>query len=433
MKATTSRGYLYLILKDQGIEIGYGCEGELLFSADFEADDQNSTIRTSIRRFLRQNRLESENLKAIIILKEIQGLFSRLITDRTRRIAYLQVSSNPSVPRQFMNRVGSSGCRLSLAYLNDNQYENAESLLDSFTEKGIREIAVNASFSPLKPHIEEELARSLEQRRPGTFRFITPEFEDYQPYLTKENKLLINTVLKGPLTRIWERISSALPGKALLFCCGDGSIRNLQTVTENPLLLWQSEKAQLLRGAVRTSGLNTFISLLPWGEEGLCLNMVRAGTPQTSTGSKLFSGLPIVLNTLQNTTSIKWPSSYKLRELFSTINPTQGPVEILNGTGNPLSSEFLSYRETPLIKSDRIHMLGMTRAPYCNRFFRLIKNQKRDSSRGVEREMIARSLREESKLGLELYSRKNEFKLTSLKYMKSGRGMLYLDTRGYLV
>ena len=181
MKATTSKGYLYLILKDQGIEIGYGCEGELLFSADFEADDQNSTIQTSIRRFLRQYRLESENLKAVIILKEIQGLFSRLITDRTRRIAYLQVSSNPSVPRQFMNRVGSSGCRLSLAYLNENRYENAESLLDSFTEKGIREIAVNASFSPLKPHIEEELARSLEQKRPGPSASSPPSSKTTSP------------------------------------------------------------------------------------------------------------------------------------------------------------------------------------------------------------------------------------------------------------
>ncbi|MBF9016592.1 MULTISPECIES: hypothetical protein [unclassified Oceanispirochaeta] len=433
MSHITSRGYLYLILKDENIQIGFGAEGFLFFSGDYGIDDQQQSIPDSIKQFLQEYELDEINIEALIILKEIQGLFSHLITDTNREIAYLQISDDPSVPMQFMNRVGSSGCHLTLAYLKENKYGETEKILDSFLKKGIREVAINACYSPLKPRLEEELALYLEQKRPSVFQYNTPEIEDYQPYLTKENKLLINTILKRPLSQIWDQIASVLPQKTQLFCCGDGFIRDRKTIAENPLLLWQSEKAQLLRGTARTHNLNTFISMLPWGDKGMCLNMVQEGTPQISTGSKLFSGLPIALDTLQNTTSQKWPTPYKLRELFSRINPTLGPVDILNGTDKPFPSEFLSYREKPLILSKRVHMLGMTRTPYHNRLFRLIKSRNPEDIKDIEKEMIHESISEEIRLGLKIYSKKNEFKLTTLKYIKKGWGMLYLDTTGILI
>lgn len=433
MSPITSKGYLYLILKDENIQIGFGAEGSLFYSSDYGMDDQKQSIPSSIKMFLQEYELDESNIEALIILKEIQGLFSRLITDSNREIAYLQISNDPSVPMQFMNRVGSSGCHLTLAYLKENEYGETEKILDSFFKKGIREISINAYYSPLKPRLEKDLALYLEEKRPSVFQYNTAEIEDYQPYLTKENKLLINTILKRPLSQIWERIASVLPGKTQLFCCGDGFIRDRKTITENPLLLWQSEKAQLLRGTARTHKLKTFISMLPWGEKGMCLNMVKEGTPQISTGSILFSGLPIVLNTLQNTTSQKWPTPYKLRELFSRINPTLGPVDILNGTDKSFPCEFLSYREKPLILSERVHMLGMTRTPYHNSHYRLIKSRNSDYIKAIEKEMIDESLSEEIKLGLKIYDKKNEFKLTTLKYMQKGWGMLYLDTTGVLI
>jgi len=433
MSPITSRGYLYLILKDENIQIGFGAEGALFYSCDYGMDDEKKSIPNSIKLFLQEYELDETHIEALIILKEIQGLFSRLITDANREIAYLQISNDPSVPMQFMNRVGSSGCHLTLAYLKENDYTGTEKILDGLLKKGIKEIAINASYSPLKPRMEEDLARYLEEKRPSIFQYITPEIEDYQPYLTKENKLLINTILKRPLSKIWEQIASVLPRKTQLFCCGDGFLRDRKTVAECPLMLWQSEKTQLLRGAARTHNLNTFISMQPFGDKGLCLNMVNEGTPQISTGSKLFSGLPIVLDTLQNTISQKWPTPYKLRELFSTINPTLGPVDILNGTDRSFPPDFLSYRERPLLFSKRAHMLGMTRTPYHNRHFRLIKSRNKEYIKSIEKELIHESLTEEVKLGLKIINRKNEFKLTALKYIQKGWGMLYLDTSGFLI
>ena len=332
MNPTTFRGYLYLILKEETIQIGFGIDGTLFYSGDNSESKEKESLPCFIRNFLKSYKLNPSQIKAIIILKEIQGLFSQLVKDPGRKIAYLQLSRDPSAPMQFMNRVGSSGCSLILGYIKEDCREEAEKVLKLFKKKGIREVAINAYYSPLKPRLEEDLAKSLNKIYPGFFQFITPEIEDYQPYLVKENKLLINTVLKQPLSGQWDEISSVLPEKPLLFCCGDGFIRDRKTVEENPLLLWQSEKAQLLKGASLTHHLKTFISLLPWGDEGICLNMIKDGTPQITTGSTRFSGLPIILNTLRNTTSGTWPTSYKLKELFSTINPAQGPVDILNGT-----------------------------------------------------------------------------------------------------
>jgi len=47
--------------------------------------------------------------------------------------------------------------------------------------------------------------------------------------------------------------------------------------------------------------------------------------------------------------------------------------------------------------------------------------------------MIHESISEETRLGLKIYKKKNEFKLTTLKYIQKGWGMLYLDTTGILI
>ena len=78
-------------------------------------------------------------------------------------------------------------------------------------------------------------------------------------------------------------------------------------------------------------------------------------------------------------------------------------------------------------------MLGMTRTPYHNSHYRLIKSRNSDYIKAIEKEMIDESLSEEIKLGLKIYDKKNEFKLTTLKYMQKGWGMLYLDTTGVLI
>ena len=431
MNPITFKGYLYLILKDETLQVGFGIDGTIFYSCE-EEKSENLLLPCIIQDFLKHHKLALSQIKAVVILNEIQGLFSRLVKAPARKIAYLQLSKDYSAPMQFMNRVGSSGCSLTLAYIREDCNQEAKQLLKGFQKKGIREIAINAYYSPLKPDLEEDLARTLERRTPGIFHFITPEVEDYQPYLVKENKLLINTVLKQPLSKRWDEISSVLPGKPLLFCCGDGYIRNRIAIEENPLLLWQSGQTQLLKGASRTHGVNTFIAMLPWGDNGLCLNMVKDGIPQISSGSTRFSGLPIILNTLRSTTSITWPTSHKMRELFATISPTQGPVEILNGTDEKRPSEFLSYRVRSLNRFKRIHMMGMAGTPYHKRSYRVIKSQKLEHIRVVEREMIEDSRREEIKLGLEIINRKREFKLTTLKYLQRGWGMLYLDTTGEL-
>ncbi len=431
MNPITFKGYLYLILRDETLQIGFGINGMIFYSRERERK-KDLPLPCFIQDFLCYHKLNLSQIKAVIILNEIQGLFSRLVKDPDRKIAYLQLSRDYSAPMQFMNRVGSSGCSLTLAYIREDCNKEAKKLLEGFQKKGIREIAINAYYSPLKPDLEEDLARSLERVKSGAFHFITPEVEDYQPYLVKENKLLINTVLKQPLSGQWNEISSVLPEKPLLFCCGDGYIRNRETIEANPLLLWQSGQTQLLKGASRTHGVNTFIAMLPWGEDGLCLNMVKDGAPQITSGSTRFSGLPIILNTLRNTTSGTWPTSYKLRELFATVSPTLGPVEILNGTDEKLPSGFLSYRERPLNRLKMIHMTGMAGTPYRRRSYRVIKSQKQEYIRAAEIKMVEDSRREEIRLGLELTNTKREFKLTTLKYLQRGWGMLYLDTTGEL-
>ena len=77
-------------------------------------------------------------------------------------------------------------------------------------------------------------------------------------------------------------------------------------------------------------------------------------------------------------------------------------------------------------------MRGMTRTPYLHRSYRVIKSRKPDYIKAVESEMIEDFRNNEIKLGLEISNRRNEFKLTTLKYLHHGWGILSLKTTGDL-
>jgi len=425
------KGFLYLVIRDTELLAGFGAGGRCFFSSRLELTVPEGSPEKCIHSFLDAHNLKMEQVAAVVVLREIRGLFSRLIADPGRTIGYLQVSQEHSEPVQFLNRLEHSGCRLEWKSVREDEPpETLRTILSSFRERGVRELAVNGYYSPLRPRLEQEYAVYLDKLTPCRFSYSTPEAGIYQPYLLKENKLLINTILKEPLKAEWTQLDKICGGKTILFCCGDGSVRDRQTVEENPLMLWQSETAHLLRGASREHELDTFIALQPHWIKGVSLSLMKEGEPLANRGSRLFSGLPIIHDTLWTTSFKEWPTTYKLFELFNAVNPSQGPVPLLNGTGQELPFLSLSWRSVPLGSREPALLRGMASAPFRSRHYRFIRKQSDHRIIRAKEELLEISRREREERGISLFPSESVFNLSTLKYLQGDWGLLSLETRG---
>ncbi|MBC7443430.1 MAG: hydantoinase/oxoprolinase family protein [Ramlibacter sp.] len=149
-------------------------------------------------------------------------------------------------------------------------------------EKGIRQIAVSAVFSPIRPGVEAEAAAVLQRAYPEAVITLSSDI-GRTGLLERESAAALNASLRDLSSTIVNAFQQALADSGiqapLYFTQNDGTLMSAEFVEQYPVLTIASGPTNSMRGAAFLSGLREAI-VVDIGGTTADVGMLHAGFPR---------------------------------------------------------------------------------------------------------------------------------------------------------
>lgn len=427
---------------------GLGIHGNWLIRKNFSAGgvkeageetfSQYSLYR-DLRSFLEKWTKQFEYPVKIVVVSDAAERFLSSLKNTPKKIGYLRIATDSYQPEYMLQLLEKNGGKLLIKHFRPDdlpERQQCREILENFSAAGVTDIAVSSAYQFGSIEEDRRFIEKCKNILPGRFVYHQLENREYSSFLLRENRLLINVLIGGLLSRELEVIQRACRdigiSSPLAILEGSGYCIDYDTALKDPLAVWQGSYAAAMMGASLWFNTPDAIVLTPrfeTTEEGKKVNLVmldriRDFKPVTGGRTKSFFGLQVAGPFPGAVQLPLFPHRHRLLEAIHSINSSRGSLPIIDLTHENFNLQDLEY---PIYKAhdfNSVLLTGARAAEFRKYFHRILQpGEIRSEVQEKLRNFAHRDLQER---GFERPEMEEEFSVAASRYIKTETEMVTL-------
>ncbi|MFZ5634838.1 MAG: hypothetical protein ACOY40_18585 [Bacillota bacterium] len=431
------RGNLVLIWQEENVGLVFGQEKIVLAAEQFSLASRQD-LKEIIKRFLAGNSLSPFNIKNVIVVADLTALLPQKLQEDCL-FGYLRVTPASFEFPPVTHLLRDSALKLKYFHLplpgHPEHGTQISKALSSLSGLSVKSVAINSTFSLIDPSCEKLLIEEGEKLFPGRFCFY-PSYNYNTPnFLLRENVLLINLFLSGPVESFLSWLRNSFGDCSVTvpfyFLKGDGTLTTISTVEINPLLTWQSNLASHLLGGSCWAGRGEAIILVQ-EEPGLCIGLTENFLPKLAGSISSFHGLELPGKYPLNIHLKEMPNNLKWEETLEFINPFPGPIPVVSFVPYIKVSPVFRYPLVSIPAEPCVQGSGALTAPYRLEIEKVSFFSQPHQSQVEKQELWDIALWQMNQGGVQLAEINHRYEELSLRYLPQNPYLLRLVVWGKL-